>query len=66
LIEETLESMPIQNINPYKYSIGPRPVKMPQYFENNTFEEFDIFSNAMAGLTDKQKKTIRSKKRDVS
>jgi hypothetical protein len=51
-------SMPIQNINPYKYSIGPRPVKMPQYFENNTFEEFDIFSNAMAGLTDKQKKLL--------
>jgi hypothetical protein len=51
-------SMPIQNIDPYKYSIGPRPVKMPQYFENNTFEEFDIFSNAMAGLTDKQKKLL--------
>jgi hypothetical protein len=51
-------TMPIQNINPYKYSIGPRPVKMPQYFENNTFEEFDIFSNAMAGLTDKQKKLL--------
>jgi hypothetical protein len=51
-------SMPIQNIDPYKYSIGPRPVKMPQYFDNNTFEEFDIFSNAMAGLTDKQKKLL--------
>jgi hypothetical protein len=24
----------------------------------NTFEEFDIFSNAMAGLTDKQKKLL--------
>jgi hypothetical protein len=44
-------SMPIQNI-------GPRPVTMPQYFDNNTFEEFDIFSNAMAGLTDKQKKLL--------
>jgi hypothetical protein len=51
-------SMPIQNIDPYKYSIGPRPVRMPQYFDNNTFEEFDIFSNAMAGLTDKQKKLL--------
>jgi hypothetical protein len=51
-------SMPIQNIDPYKYSIGPRPVTMPQYFDNNTFEEFDIFSNAMAGLTDKQKKLL--------
>jgi hypothetical protein len=24
----------------------------------STFEEFDIFSNAMAGLTDKQKKLL--------
>jgi hypothetical protein len=52
-------SMPIQNINPYKYSIGPRPVTMPQYFDNiNTYEEPDFYSNAMAGLTDKQKKLL--------
>jgi hypothetical protein len=42
-------TMPMQNIDPYKYSIGPRPVKMPQYFENiNTYEEPDFYSDAMA------------------
>jgi hypothetical protein len=52
-------TMPMQNIDPYKYSIGPRPVTMPQYFDNiNTYEEPDFYSNAMAGLTDKQKKLL--------
>jgi hypothetical protein len=42
-------SMPMQNIDPYKYSIGPRPVRMPQYFDNiNTYEEPDFYSDAMA------------------
>jgi hypothetical protein len=52
-------TMPMQNIDPYKYSIGPRPVTMPQYFDNiNTYEEPDFYSNAMAGLTDEQKKLL--------
>jgi hypothetical protein len=52
-------TMPMQNIDPYKYSIGPRPVRMPQYFDNiNTYEEPDFYSNAMAGLTDTQKKLL--------
>jgi hypothetical protein len=56
-------TMPMQNIDPYKYSIGPRPVRMPQYFDNiNNYEEPDFYSNAMAELTDKQKKFINSKK----
>ena len=42
-------TMPMQNIDPYKYSIGPRPVTMPQYFDNiNTYEEPDFYSDAMA------------------
>ena len=43
-------TMPMQNINPYKYSIGPQPVnlKTPQYFENVPYQEPDFYSNAMA------------------
>jgi hypothetical protein len=56
-------TMPMQNIDPYKYSIGPRPVTMPQYFDNiNTYEEPDFYSNAVAELTDKQKNFINNKK----
>lgn len=29
----------MQNIDPYKYSIGPRPVRMPQYFENDSSQQ---------------------------
>jgi len=56
-------TMPMQNINPYKYSIGPQPVnlKTPQYFENVPYQEPDFYSN-MAELTDKQKAFINSKK----
>ena len=50
----------MENINPYKYSIGPQPVnlKTPQYFENVPYQEPDFYSNAMAGLTDTQKKLL--------
>ena len=50
----------MQNINPYKYSIAPQPVnlKTPQYFENVPYQEPDFYSNAMAELTNKQKKLL--------
>jgi len=40
----------MQNIDPFKYSIAPRPVnlKTPQYFENVPYQEPDFYSNEMA------------------
>jgi hypothetical protein len=54
----------MQNIDPYKYSIGPQPVnlKTPQYFENVPYQEPDFYSDAVAELTNKQKRFIDSKK----
>jgi len=50
----------MQNINPYKYSIAPQPVnlKTPQYFENVPYQEPDFYSDAVAELTNKQKKLL--------
>ncbi|HUU86739.1 MAG TPA: hypothetical protein VMX17_03205 [Candidatus Glassbacteria bacterium] len=50
----------MQNIDPYKYSIEPQPVnlKTPQYFENVPYQEPDFYSDAVAELTNKQKKLL--------
>ena len=54
-------TMPMQNIDPYKYSIGPRPVRMPQYFDNiNTYEEPDFLSNAMSEITPRDEEMMQT------